>query len=485
MKQKFSKKTKSIVAIILATIMILGCSFAYFSDYAATSTSGTAGTVAVSLDSDVNLLDANGNDILNPGDMRDAGFVITNEGNKSIDVRTTMALTALDRDGNAINFTGDAATQSEYDLYLKDDVELVEGYGYAPKAGKSPLTVKAIDGNKIIYTVPAYSLNGNSDKYDEVETIEGLDAFSNANDFVLVFKGGAGNEWQASKIQLDIVVEAKQHENTSAGWDIVAQESVTNGSIVKDVVAQEGAITANTIDISNVKSTLAENDWETIQKVVKAGKAAEMGWNVGDTATVTTTNGDEYEVTLIGLNQDGDNTATFMFTDKVGHYRMNPSTGTNYYGHRNGTNAGGYAASEMLTTLSDLALTFDNVDQMKTVTKMSNLGPEEGVSPVSGKLFIPSVKEVGLQGELSADAAEFHANSIDAESAFTYEYFATGGRDARGQFVDDGTYTWLRSATDTTNGFYGIDTGGDLHRLTASNVNAAYEQPVRPAFVIG
>ena len=483
MKQKFSKKTKSIVAIILATIMVFGCSFAYFSDYAATSTTGTAGTVAVSLDSGVNLLDANGKDILNPGDMRDSGFVITNEGNKSIDVRTTVALTALDRDGNAINFTGDETTQSEYDLYLKDDVELIEGYGYAPKAGKSPLAVKSIDGNKIIYTIPEYSLNGNSDKYDEVETIEGLDAFSNANDFVLVFKGGAGNEWQASKIQLDILVEAKQHENTSAGWDIVAQESVVTGSIVKDTVVQEGAITSNGLDISTVKSTLAENDWETISRVVKAGQAEAIGWQVGDVTTVTTNSGDEYDVVLIGLDQDGTNTATFMLTESVDSYRMNPSTGSNYYGYRNGTNAGGYAASEMKATLDSLALTFDNVDSMKTVTKMSNLGIEDGIAPASGKLFLLSVKEFGLQSEVSTSASAAHIDSIDAESSFVYEYFKSAAN--RKSIAPDASYGWLRSATNSTNGFYGFTDSGNLHALNASNVNAAYEYPTFPAFVIG
>lgn len=242
---KKTKTPKRALCALLAVVMLMGASFAYFSDYATTSVTGTAGTVAIAMDSDINLLDAEGRDILNPGDMRDGSFAVTNEGNKSIDVRTTVALTALDHEGNPINFTGDAETQSEYDLYLASDVELVEGYGYQPKADAKPLEVKTIEGNVIKYVLPEYSLNGNSDKYDEVETIDGIDAFAHDYDFVMVFKGATGNEWQASTVQLDLIVEAKQHENTGAGWDIVAQEQLTAGSLTQNVVKAETVITDN------------------------------------------------------------------------------------------------------------------------------------------------------------------------------------------------------------------------------------------------
>ena len=241
--QKKSLSAK-VLCLALAVVMAIGvASFAYFSDNAVTSAQGTAGTVAIALDSDINLLDAQGMDILNPGDQRVAAFTVTNEGNKSIDVRTTLALTALDHEGNAINFTGDAATQSEFDLYLASDVELVEGKGYAPKAGATPIEVKAINGNVITYTIADYSLNGNSDKYAEVESIDGITAFAHEYDYVLVFKGETGNDGQDSSITIDLVVEAKQHENTGAGWEIVAQESMTQGSITKNVVDGEDVLT--------------------------------------------------------------------------------------------------------------------------------------------------------------------------------------------------------------------------------------------------
>lgn len=243
MNKKIMNKKVATVAIAGAIALTMVGSLAYFTDYATTQANGTAGTVAIAMDSDINFKDANDMDILNPGDMRDGSFAITNMGNKSIDVRTTVALTALDHEGNAIAFTGDATTQSEYDLYAREDVELVEGKGYQPKAGATPIADKVVNGNVITYDIADYSLNGNSDEYDEVETIDGVTAFANDYDFVLVFKGDTGNEWQASTVQMDVIVEAKQHENTGAGWDIVAQETVTQGSITKDVAAGEIVIT--------------------------------------------------------------------------------------------------------------------------------------------------------------------------------------------------------------------------------------------------
>lgn len=243
MKKTIFNKKSATIAIVGAIALTMVGSMAYFTDYATTQANGTAGTVAIALDSQIDLKDANGMDILNPGDKRDGMFKVTNMGNKSIDVRSTIALTALDHEGNAIAFTGDAETQSEYDLYLASDVELVEGKGYKPVADAKPLEVKSIDGNVIKYVLPEYSLNGNSDEYAEVESIDGVNAFAHDYDFVLVFKGETGNEWQASTIQLDVIVEAKQHENTGAGWDIVAQESLTQGSLTQDVVAGEVIIT--------------------------------------------------------------------------------------------------------------------------------------------------------------------------------------------------------------------------------------------------
>ena len=231
---KKNKNLKGFICMALALVMVLGSSFAYFTDRADTSASGTAGTVGVDLTSDINLLDEDGKDILNPGDIRDGSFGVENTGNKSIDVRTTIVLTssvAMDK----------TAAQAEYELYLKDDVEFVEGKGWMPKDGAQPLEVRSIseDGKTITYNLPDYILNGNEDFGDDKREIEdGITTDSHDNDFVLIFKAGSSNEFQDSTVQLDVLVEAKQHRNTGAGWDIVAQESYTVGNLTQDAVLE-------------------------------------------------------------------------------------------------------------------------------------------------------------------------------------------------------------------------------------------------------
>ena len=246
MKKVFNKKS-AIACLIAAAILVLGGSLAYFTDYAVTSAEGTAGTVAIALDSKINLLNEDGMDILNPGDQRDAGFDVTNMGNKSIDVRETVILEIKTPNTNLL-FTGDAETQSEFDLYLRSDVSEVPGEGYKPNPGAKPLAVKEIVEKKITYTLPEYSLNGNSDKYDEVETIDGVDTFVKENDFVLVFKGEAGNEWQDVRTQITVFVEAKQHENTGAGWELIEEETVLFNGNGKAMVPSEVIITPTGIE---------------------------------------------------------------------------------------------------------------------------------------------------------------------------------------------------------------------------------------------
>ena len=58
-----NRKLTHALAGVLAAILLFTCTFAYFSDTATTQSKGTAGTVALSIDSDINLLDANGKDI--------------------------------------------------------------------------------------------------------------------------------------------------------------------------------------------------------------------------------------------------------------------------------------------------------------------------------------------------------------------------------------------------------------------------------------
>ncbi len=250
---KLNNKKIGMLAGTAALVMVAAGSLAYFTDRANLSAEGKAGSVRIDyIDKNVKLTDKDGKNILNPGDKRTVNFVTENQGNKSVDVRETIKLTST------VSMTGDADNQSEFELYDINDVEFVTGRGYAPKAGAKPLAVKSIssDGKIITYNVPEYILDGNQ-KFKEREQEDGAhdDTYTPptpenlkpgelapsagprtdtyTHNYVLVFKGEAGNNFQDAGVKLEVLTEAKQHRNTSAGWDIVSKSEYTFGNTEK------------------------------------------------------------------------------------------------------------------------------------------------------------------------------------------------------------------------------------------------------------
>ena len=227
------------------------------------------------------------------------------------------------------------------------------------------------------------------------------------------------------------------------------------------------------IDWSTIdKDNLDKNSWEDIQKVVSNGKIGETNWKVGDVSPSFQCDGNMFTAKLIGIGQDGANTATFMFDSYLGYHVMNNDC----------TNDGGFAASNMNTWLSGYDSKMSNGNCIISVNKTNNLGYENptGTSSDSGKLFLLSAKEIGLQDELENDRGYSYMSSINAESAFTYTYFQTDGYNRRAEFAN-GDWFWLRSAnSDTDYGFFYAYDGGYL-----SDGRADYWVGVVPAFVIG
>ena len=227
------------------------------------------------------------------------------------------------------------------------------------------------------------------------------------------------------------------------------------------------------IDWSTIdKDNLDKNTWEDIQKVVSNGKIGETNWKVGDVSPSFQCDGNMFTAKLIGIGQDGANTATFMFDSYLGYHVMN----------NDWTNNGGFAASNMNTWLSGYDSKMSNGNCIISVNKTNNLGYENptGTSSDSGKLFLLSVKEIGLQDELENDWGYPYMSSINAESSFTYTYFQTDGYNRRAEFAN-GDWFWLRSAdSDYNRGFFGVGDGGYL-----GSDGADGEDGVVPAFVIG
>ena len=220
------KTGKAVGATALAGALILAGSMAYFTDRESATATATAGTVDLALTeawADVSNF--------NPGDKADFNYEISNDGNKSVDVRETIVLKS--------SVAMDAATQAEFELYRANDVEQAANGAYVPKYGAEPITtgadrIVADDNMSIKYVIDEYVLNGTGANAEEED---GVEETSKASDYVLVFRDSSGNAFQGAQLTVDLLAEAKQHRNTDdSTWATVATDSVTMGGAAVDAV---------------------------------------------------------------------------------------------------------------------------------------------------------------------------------------------------------------------------------------------------------
>ena len=216
--------------------------------------------------------------------------------------------------------------------------------------------------------------------------------------------------------------------------------------------------------IKNASANFADNDWATIQAVTQAGLAKLTGWKIGDTKTIQV-NGSTKNVKIIGFNHDGHNTITLMATDSVGSHVMNPATTDN----PNGTNAGGWEASDMRAWLNNYIYEgmTDVKSYIKTVTKTSNnIGYQAtSVSNTQDKVFLLSMQELGINSGTSY-------TSLFAQEGSMYEYFANNTMSGWG---------WTRTAHPGIRVSWYYKKPNNSVEFNDSD----YSTAVYPAFVIG
>lgn len=244
--KKMSNKKIGAVCGAAAIALIVGSTYSYFTDRADTEAFSKAGSVSIEIEDEIqNTLDTTNNGILNPGDaVSGIDFSVFNRGNKSIDVKDIITLTITDREGNPLNVT-DENGQAEYDLYKSSDVTYDAVNGYKIAEGAKPVEVRTVNGNIITYIPETYTLNGYSADGGAVETEEGIDATSKDHEYTLVFRNTSSNTFQLSKVDINIVSQAKQHRNTSGkdNWTTVSTTTATIGGAETAVVPTEDVIT--------------------------------------------------------------------------------------------------------------------------------------------------------------------------------------------------------------------------------------------------
>lgn len=233
--------------------------------------------------------------------------------------------------------------------------------------------------------------------------------------------------------------------------------------------ATKGIVNFDDMGLYNIDPILENNSWETIQQVIKEGKVAEAGWSVGDTKTLEI-NGQTKNATLIGVNHDGENTATFMVMESIGNRVMNSQR----------TNLGGWEASEMREWLNnDIYNSMTDVkDYIKTVDKLTdNVGyysysennePREA-TVTSDKVFLLSPVEAGVGWQIWSDYP--YLDAFNGEGTI-YDWFETNSL--------EGSMYWLRSPVSFLMKGLFFNCDGTLFDYYAN-----YTSGVLPAFVIG
>ena len=210
--------------------------------------------------------------------------------------------------------------------------------------------------------------------------------------------------------------------------------------------------------------TLEQYSWEEVRDIIAAGKAGEYGFAVGSTKTLQI-NGATKTATIIGLNHDGSNTATFMIVNSggIGYHAMNSFW----------TNEGGWQDSKMRTWLNGYiyeSMT-DTKAYIKEVSKdTNNIGYNgNSVSATNDKVFLLSQKEAGVSNNWNWSGYP-GMNALNSEGT-TYEWFESN---------TVGDWFWLRSpdSSDDSN-FFSYDNGG------LNDGGAGREGTVCSAFVIG
>lgn len=260
------KRINKILAGAMALCLMVG-TFAYFTDRVEHKATGTSGNVQIESTAfaganDANVLvDRDGNDNLNPGDVRDLTFTVSNMGNKAVDIRHTIKLTVTDKAGAALDLTA-IDGQAEFDIYKYGDVTYTDKAGYVIAENAKPVfssdsvtntlgASRTLTGNTITYTFADTTLLGkegaaNSERVENTALAADTDVegFIDVNDskdavtykYVLVFRNTSLNKFMNSGIQIDMVVEAKQHYNTNDTWATVAVQEFTAGNLAINAV---------------------------------------------------------------------------------------------------------------------------------------------------------------------------------------------------------------------------------------------------------
>lgn len=251
-RRKSRKGIIGLAAMATAGALVVGLGFAYFSDtidFGGSATAGTldikAGTLTVTQDGAAQQDDTPADTTVsnfNPGDTMELSNLITNVGNKSAHVRTTVGLTGAagaDIANYLYVYAGESAPDQATLMAAEDAGTLTTQPGYVGKVadlstsetiGTQTAEDAVIAGGAAADNETTEAKNGDSDGDGAADAAN--DANYNAK-VVVYFAKAAGNEAQGETAPMKVVVQALQYRNNTAvpaeaGWDTVVTTAFGN-----------------------------------------------------------------------------------------------------------------------------------------------------------------------------------------------------------------------------------------------------------------
>lgn len=184
---------------------------------------------------------------IEPGDIVDLDYTIENGGPGAMDVRetfvlhSTVALSDRDMYDAAVKANGGADVADkyapEYWLFKAATADANGAFGYYGSTQIDGVKVTKIDEQTYKFEVPAFILNGTSEDMSAVGGVDSKDL-----QYKLVFDKYARNQFQGSTVEVDYLVEVKQHtyDDPSKGWTEIATVDITLGTVPVKAVPGDG-----------------------------------------------------------------------------------------------------------------------------------------------------------------------------------------------------------------------------------------------------
>lgn len=359
-KQTKSALFSSVVALLLCFTMLLGTTFAWFTDNASTSVNTIhAGTL------DIQLLDVNGN---------------------SLEGKTLKWQKANGHENDTVLWEP-GCTYNLQQITIKNNGNL---------ALKYKIEISGIQGDAELNEAIEWTIT-NTNSVSDLGADHSLAA--GATNYLTIsghMKEEAGNKYQGLTIEgIAIKVLATQ--------DTVEYDS-NNNQYDKDAAYDDSVNPGTPNPPAGYAEAFADNSWEDIIEACQ-NNSIPATWNVGDKKTMTI-GGTEYTIAIIGKNHDtySDGSGTAPLTFQLYGVYNTPAVMND-----TADNSTGWSGSKMRTTTMPeilAAMPSEVQNAIKAVDKLTLKGDKSGLETTSDKLFLLSEMEVNGSSYWSGGYAE-------------------------------------------------------------------------------